>query len=105
MNQIPYRQPRLGRDYWIKDNALPDAPGVVARCLGNDNWILGHPWTNQTWPGMRFPNALRPEELSPIEDWVRTQTGVEKLWQQTSDEGSSLDHNSAQLVGEGEARP
>jgi hypothetical protein len=56
---------------------------------------------------MRYPNALRPEELTPIEDWVRKQTGVSRLWQDAAPDGGSLDHNSAQLVGETEshARP
>jgi hypothetical protein len=105
VNQIPYRKPQLGRDYWIKDTALPNALEVVERCLGQEQWILGHPFTNQTWPGMRFPNALRPEELLRIEDWVRKQTGVSRLWQETSPDSGSLDHNSAQLVGEADARP
>ena len=54
---------------------------------------------------MRYPNALRPEELLSIEDWVRKQTGVSRLWQEVSPDAGSLDHNSAQLVGETEGRP
>ena len=105
MNQIPYRKPQLGRDYWIKDQALPNALDVVERCLEQEQWILGHPYAQQTWPGMRYPNALFPEELSSIEEWVRKQTGVSRLWQDAAPDGGSLDHNSAQLVGETEGRP
>jgi len=107
MNQIPYRKPQLGRDYWIKDTLLSNALDVVERCLGHEQWVLGHPWTNQTWPGMRCPNALHPDELALVEDWVRKQTGVSRLWTEVSPDAGSLDHNSAQLVGETEshARP
>lgn len=105
MNQIPYRKPQLGRDYWIKEQALPNALDVVERTLAQEQWILGHPYAQQTWPGMRYPAALRQEELAPIEEWVRTQTGVSRLWQDPAPDGGSLDHNSAQLVGEDEGRP
>ena len=105
MHEIPYRQPRLGRDYWIKDNALPNAPDIAARCLAHDDWILGHPWTKQAWPGMRWANVLRPEELAVVEDWVRAESGVDRLWHDPAPEGGTLDHNSAQLVGEADGRP
>ena len=104
MHQIPYRKPQQGRDYWIKDQMLPNALEVVERCFAREHWVLGHPWTNQTWPGMRCANALRPDELLVVEDWVRTQTGVSRLWQEASPDSGFLDHNSAQLVGEGESR-
>ena len=104
MNQIPYRRPQLGRDYWIKDRALPNAAEVAERCLVSKDWVLGHPYAKQPWPGKRARNALRPEELSVIEQWVRTQTGADLLWQDTSDASRLVDHNSAQLVGETESR-
>jgi hypothetical protein len=104
MNQIPYRKPQLGRDYWIKDKALPNAAEVAERCLASTDWVLGHPYANQPWPGKRARNALRPEELSVVEDWVRTQTGASLLWQDTSAPSRLVDHNSAQLVGETESR-
>jgi hypothetical protein len=104
MNQIPYRKPQLGRDYWIKDKALPNAEEIAERCLASKDWVLGHPHTNQPWPGKRSRNALRPEELSIVEEWVRTQTGANLLWKDTADAGRLVDHNSAQLVGETESR-
>ena len=105
MNQIPYRKPQLGRDYWVKDKMLSNASQIVARCLEHKDWVLGHPWTNQTWPGMRYSNVLRPEELAVVEAWVKAETGVVKLWQEGSPDSGSLDHNSAQLVGETDAHP
>lgn len=104
MRQIPYRKPQLGRDYWIKEQALPNAEEVAERCLASADWVLGHPYTNQPWPGKRSRNALRPEELAPIEAWVLKQTGASRLWRETSEESRFVDHNSAQLVGELESR-
>jgi hypothetical protein len=104
MNQIPYRRPQLGRDYWIKDGALPNAGEVAERCLGSKDWVLGHPYAPQPWPGKRSRNALRPEELSIIEASVRKQTGASLLWQDTSAPSRLVDHNSAQLVGEADSR-
>ena len=43
--------------------------------------------------------ALLPEELSVIEEWVRKQTGVGRLWHDASPGSRLVDHNSAQLVG------
>jgi hypothetical protein len=104
MNQIPYRRPQPGRDYWIKESALPNAADIAERCLASKDWILGHPYARQPWPGKRSRNALRPDELSIIEEWVRKQTGASLLWQDTSAESRLVDHNSAQLVGESESR-
>ena len=104
MNQIPYRKPQLGRDYWIKDHALPNAAEIAERCLASTDWVLGHPYAPQPWPGKRARNALRAEELSIIEQWVRTQTGASLLWQDLSAPSRLVDHNSAQLVGETESR-
>ena len=104
MNQIPYRKPQLGRDYWLKERALPNAEAVVERCLASKDWILGHPYAAQPWPGKRSRNALNAEELSRIEDWVRAQTGVSQLWHDDSAGARFVDHNSAQLVGETESR-
>ena len=105
MNQIPYRKPQLGRDYWIRDNALSNATEIVERCLAREEWVLGKPWTNQAWPGMRARDALLPEELARIEQWVLQQTGVSRLWSETSPDAGSLDHNSVQLVGETDSGP
>jgi hypothetical protein len=104
MNQIPYRKPQLGRDYWLKDKALPNAADIAERCLASKDWVLGHPYANQPWPGKRSRNALLPEELSIVEDWVRTQTGASLLWKDTVDASRLVDHNSAQLVGATESR-
>jgi hypothetical protein len=104
MNQIPYRKPQLGRDYWIKERALPNAAEVAERCLASQDWVLGHPYAPQAWPGKRARNALNPEELAPIEKWVLQQTGVSRLYQEASPEALFPDHNSAQLVGETESR-
>lgn len=105
MNQIPYRKPQPGRDYWFKDQMLSNASDIVARCLEHKDWILGHPWTKQTWPGMRYPNVLHAEELAVVEKWVKEQTGVAKLWAEASPDSGALDHNSAQLVGPADAHP
>ena len=104
MNQIPYRKPQLGRDYWLKERALPNAAAVAERCLESQDWVLGHPYAAQAWPGKRWRNALNPDELSKIEDWVRAQTGVSQLWHDDSRGARFVDHNSAQLVGENESR-
>ena len=104
MNQIPYRKPQLGRDYWIKERVLPNAAEVAERCLSSQDWVLGHPYASQPWPGKRARNALQPDELAPIEDWVVKQTGVSSLWREASSEARFVDHNSAQLVGETESR-
>ena len=104
MNQIPYRKPQQGRDYWIKDRALPDAAGIAERCLASTNWVPGHPYANQPWPGKRSRNALMPDELSPVEAWVRQQTGVSRLWSDAAGDARFVDHNSAQMVGATESR-
>ena len=104
MNQIPYRKPQLGRDYWIKDNALPNAAEIAERCLASKDWVLGHPYARQPWPGKRSRNALTAEELSIVEDWVMRQTGASLLWKDTTDASRLVDHKSAQLVGETESR-
>lgn len=102
---LPYRKPQLGRDYWILDNALPNAEQVAERCLAKESWELGFPYRKETWPGMRSAQALLPEELEPLEAWVRKQTGASRLWQERTPEGTTLNHNVAQLVGEKESGP
>ena len=102
---LPYRKPQLGRDYWILENALPNAEQVAERCLAKESWEKGFPYRKETWPGMRSAQALLPEELEPLEAWVRKQTGVSRLWQERTPEGTSLNHNVAQLVGEKECGP
>ena len=104
MNQIPYRKPQQGRDYWIKDRALPNAADIVERCLTSTNWVMGHPYARQPWPGKRSRNALTPDELSQVEAWVRQQTGVSRLWSDAANDARFVDHNSAQMVGATESR-
>ena len=105
INKLPYVKPKLGKDYWIKENTLPNAYEIWERCLSNSSWVLGFPWRNEMWPGMRSPEALLPEEIEVIENWVKKQTGAVKLWQEKAPDGGFLSHNFVQLVGEGESGP
>src|SRR2546427_7684062 len=75
---LPYRKPELGKHYWIKDNILPDPFPVVERCFNKTEWTMGSPWRPEPWPGMRAPDALLPEELAVVEDWVKPQIGDRK---------------------------
>ncbi len=102
---LPYRKPQLGRDYWILDNVLARPEQVAARCLAKEGWEKGFPYRRETWPGMRAAQALLPEELAPVEDWVRAQTGASRLWQERTPQGTFLNHNVAQLVGARESGP
>jgi hypothetical protein len=107
LNVLPYRKPQLGRDYWIKDNMLPNPLAVVERCIAKPKelWSFGQPWRNETWPGMRSPDALLPDELSLIEEWVKKQIGAMTLWQEASPDFGSLSHNFVQLVGKTDSGP
>ncbi len=104
---LPYRKPVEGRDLWILDNALPTVDEVRARCLAKTDWTYGFPYRDEGWPGMRSIPALLPDELAPIEDWVRKVTGYKRLWQNPTPEGMTLNHNCVQVVGvdEADARP
>ncbi|MEO6172596.1 MAG: DUF6445 family protein [Arenimonas sp.] len=99
---LPYRKPQLNRDYWLLDNALPNALSVRERCLQKSDWELGHPHSPASWPGMRTAPALLPEEIQPIEAWVKKVTGSTKLWVESAPDGSAIDHNVVQVVGEEE---
>lgn len=109
---IPPTAPRLadeplalGGNYWILDDALPNAAEVSERCFNHEPWLYGYPHAPESWPGMRFHGALTPEELAPLEDWVRAQTGAKRLWVETAPNGARLDFNVAQLVGARECGP
>ena len=104
---LPYRKPTRGRDYWILDDVLPNSDEVRARCLAKDDWVKGHPYTQESWPGMRTMPGLEPGELARIERLVRKETGASRLWQETAPGGGTLNHNCVQVVGkdEGEPRP
>lgn len=96
---LPFRNPKLGRDYWLQDNCLPNPREVVERCYSRTSWDLGAPYRNEVWPGMRSPGALLPEELAKVEQWVKAQTGAKELFQRQAAQGF-LNHNFVQLVGQ-----
>lgn len=102
---LPYRKPQQGRDYWIVDDILPNAEEVAARSLARSEWELGLPYRNETWPGMRSPGALLPEELAAVEARVRALTGARRLWKETDPQGATLNHNVIQLVAASESGP
>lgn len=105
MATLPYRKPTEGRDYWLLDDALPNAMAVRERCLAKTDWIEGYPRKPESWPGLRTIPGLEPEELAGIEAWVRKVTGAGKLWIETAPGGASLNHNCIQVVGEDECGP
>ena len=105
MTMLPYRKPTLGRDYWLLDDALPDAMALRDRCLVRTDWIEGYPRKPESWPGMRVVPALNADELARIESWVRQATGSPKLWIESAPGGASLNHNCVQVVGEDECGP
>ncbi|HEY3197195.1 MAG TPA: DUF6445 family protein [Nitrospirales bacterium] len=103
---LPYRKPELGKDYWIKDGILPNAFEVAERCFNKTDWTLGAPLRHEAWPGMRAPQALLPEELTMVEDWVKVQIGVKALRSQQDPIGGVSGHNYVQIVGgDAVARP
>lgn len=105
INTIPYRKPKLSRDYFIKDHMFDNAEEIRARCLARTDWVLGAPYRKENWPGMRCPNGLLPEEMAKLEEWVKKKTGAKRLWQQKVDGVDSLSHNYVQLVGKDESGP
>ncbi|MBW8739875.1 MAG: hypothetical protein JF621_23070 [Streptomyces turgidiscabies] len=102
---LPYRKPTKGRDYWVIDDVLPGVDAVRERCLAKDDWIKGHPYTSESWPGLRAMPGLEPAELGRIERLVRQATGAKELWVQQAPGGGTLNHNCVQVVGEGESTP
>jgi hypothetical protein len=104
---LPFREPQLGKDYWIEDNVLLNPMEVAERCVGKITWTLGSPWRSLPWPGMRAPDALTSEELSIIESCVNTRMGIRRLKPQSDTEIGLSGHNNIQIVGgeEGVARP
>ncbi|RZU30122.1 hypothetical protein EV284_5078 [Streptomyces sp. BK022] len=102
---LPYRRPTEGRDYWVLDDALPDAGAVRERCLAKEDWAEGHPYTSETWPGLRAMPGLEPGELARVERLVKRATGAKELWVQRAPGGGTLNHNCVQVVGEGESEP
>lgn len=102
---LTYRRPKLGRDYWVQDDFLPNADEVSRRCYARDDWELGAPHTEQVWPGRRAAAALTPDELAQVDAWVREVTGAKRLWVEPPLEGRVNYHNYAQLVGVNESGP
>lgn len=107
VHRLPYREPRLGRDYWVLDDALPNPHEVCERMLGRTDWTQGAPYRPESWPGMRAQPALQPAELAPLEDWVRAQTGRKRLFKAAVGGVDQLNHNCIQGVAahEASARP
>ena len=107
MNRLPFRELIQGQDYWIQDQALPNALEIAQRCIAKTTWTLGSPWRPEPWPGMRAPEALTPEEVLTVETYVTTHLGIPHLTPQTDSEAGFSGHNHIQLCGgaEGVARP
>lgn len=105
INKLPYRKPKLHKDYFIKDNMFDNIREIRERCLARQDWTLGFPWRNEMWPGMRCSLGLLPKEMGILETWVKRQTGVKKLWQPLVEGDGALSHNYVQLVGEKESGP
>ncbi|MER5434651.1 DUF6445 family protein [Streptomyces sp. NPDC002588] len=104
---LPYRKPTKGRDYWVLDDVFPE-DGIAAireRCLAKEDWVKGHPYTSESWPGLRTMPGLEPGELARVERLVRKATGARELWVQQAPGGGTLNHNCVQVVGEGESTP
>lgn len=102
---LPYRKPQEGRDYWIVDGILPNAEEVAARFRALEAWELGFPYAPETWPGMRSRNALRAEELEPLEAKVKALIGARRIWSEVAPDGAYLNHNVVQVVGAKESGP
>ena len=105
MTILPYRKPTEGRDYWLLDDALPNALAVRERTLARTDWIEGYPRKPESWPGLRVIPGLNDAELAGIEAWVRKATESKKLWVETAPDGNTLNHNCVQVVGEDECGP
>jgi hypothetical protein len=90
---LPYRKPTEGRDYWLLDDALPDAAAVRARSLTRTDWSEGYPYKPEAWPGMRALPALEPDELAHVEAWEREVTGSKRRWVEATPDGAK--HNNS----------
>jgi hypothetical protein len=105
LKSLPYQKPTEGRDYWVLDDALPDALSVRERCLARNDWIEGYPAKPESWPGLRVMPGLQPDEMAHIETLVMKATGSKKLWVEAASGGNTLNHNCIQVVGEDECGP
>lgn len=104
LNRLVYREPQLGRDYWVLDDALPDPMAVRERALAAEGWVLGAPHRAESWPGMRLQPGLTEDELAPLERWMLKQTGTRKVYAPQVGVADRINHNCVQLVGLGEGR-
>ncbi|MGE0472480.1 MAG: DUF6445 family protein [Nitrospirales bacterium] len=104
---LPYRDLIQGQDYWIQDAVLPNALEVAQRCMTFTTWTLGSPWRPEPWPGMRAPEALTPNEIRIIEDYVKEHLKAPNLSPQSASQAGLSGHNHIQICGgaEGVARP
>jgi len=103
MPLLHYEKPALGLNYWLLDEALPNALDVSKRCFNSGSWKLGYPHTSEKWPGMRSKKALKKDELEKVEAWVKSVTGAKRLWTPELSGGNKVDCNVAQLVGKNES--
>src|SRR3982751_1577271 len=81
---LPYRKPTKGRDYWVLDDVLPGVDAVRERCLAKDDWIKGHPYTSESWPGLRAMPGLEPAELGRVERLGEKATRAPGPWRQAA---------------------
>lgn len=107
VNRLVYREPQLGRDYWVLDDALPDPVAVRRRALARQDWVLGAPHRPESWPGMRLQPGLTPDELAPVEAWMLKMTGSRQVYAPPVAPADRLNHNCVQVVSlaEGQVRP
>jgi Family of unknown function (DUF6445) len=104
---LPYEKPEVGKNFWVLDDALPNAHAIRERCLAKTDWIIGAPRRPESWPGQRAIPALLPTEMQHVEDWVLQVTKAPRLWIESAQGGVRLNHNCVQLVGarDSSARP
>ncbi len=107
LRMLPYEKPEAGKNFWVLDDALPNAEAIRERCLAKTDWIIGAPRRPESWPGMRAIPALLPPEMRQVEDWVMQVTQAPRLWNETAEGGARLNHNCVQVVGarDSQARP
>ena len=84
---------------------LPHPHAVRAHLLAHPRWNFGYPHRAESWPGMRLPAALGPDDLVRVEAWVPGATACVNLREAAAPRGARLDCNVAQLVGAGESGP
>lgn len=106
-HRLVYREPVLGRDYWVLDDALQRPLEVRERMLARSDWVQGAPYRPESWPGMRAQPGLNDDELQPLERWMLKQTGRKKIFKPAVTSDAQLNHNCVQVVSarEGQVRP